>query len=442
MQFPPPPDNFSVPSDSDDENDDNSDPDDISDVDSNEIPDDESDGPISDDESLDDTPMTQPPPVPAPPLALAWYPFLTGLAQSAEWDSTNYLRDYYYPDDSSVVFSPIEVPLVSHIFKALARSLALVDSLFHGVAFIEQPQCPLLTMPPEILEVIISNCGAIPWCKAMIACKQLLYVTLDNTFMMAAMLSGFSWAAMFNLELNDLNKFLASFELLPSSLKPVQSVVRGVNVVTEALTDGCFLLRLGVDARRLSWSQSIHSFQTERPWPLHNPDFLVGYFEITIVTSAHDYSAIGIGVAPSDFARNGQMVGWRYNSYAYHSDDGGMYHNYSGWAGSHFCLGNQPAKGKPNDVIGCGVIAESGQLFYTMNGRLMTRPNWKLPKFNESGAMQLFYPTISLLGCGDSAVWNLGGKPFVFDLHEFILSDFKALSMVPTLNMAGMIENI
>jgi len=97
-----------------------------------------------------------------------------------------------------------------------------------------------------------------------------------------------------------------------------------------------------------------------------------------------------------------------------------MYHNWSAWATKHFHLHGRRAKGRTNDVIGCGVVAATGELFFTKNGELMSPSNWNLPKYQANGVSQLYYPTVSLLGCGDAAVWNLGVKSFVFDLKQFM----------------------
>ena len=86
------------------------------------------------------------------------------------------------------------------------------------------------------------------------------------------------------------------------------------------------------------------------------------YFEVTIIDIG--IKDIGIGLAVKDkFPLVGEMPGWSSHSYGYHGDDGRKF-------GDSSTAGLWPSW-MEGDIVGCGVIHETRDIFYTRNGALL-----------------------------------------------------------------------
>ena len=87
------------------------------------------------------------------------------------------------------------------------------------------------------------------------------------------------------------------------------------------------------------------------------------YYEVKILHLETDQKIFGIGCGSANFDTNADlMVGWRENSYGYHSDDGGFFENQGHAAQPR---GELYDKG---DVVGCGYSKEHEIIYFTKNG--------------------------------------------------------------------------
>ena len=66
------------------------------------------------------------------------------------------------------------------------------------------------------------------------------------------------------------------------------------------------------------------------------------------------------------------------------------------------------------DIIGCGLLTERRELFFTKNGAHLG------VAFSEISA--ILYPTVGLHSPGERVTFNLGASPFAFDIDKLILS--------------------
>ena len=128
-------------------------------------------------------------------------------------------------------------------------------------------------------------------------------------------------------------------------------------------------------------SQDVGAVRTDWPCP---PRCLLYYFEVAIVDSGAR-GAIAVGFADGHFKLNRQP-GWEPDSYAYHGYDGRRYAD--------------SERGEPygprvstGDVVGCGLLAERREVFFTRNGQHLG------VAFTEVGAM--LYPTVGLHSPGE-----------------------------------------
>ena len=178
--------------------------------------------------------------------------------------------------------------------------------------------------------------------------------------------------------------------------------------------------------------------RTEWPCPRRS---LVYYFEVTVV-DAGLRGSVAIGVADGSFPLNRQP-GWEPNSYAYHGHDGRRYSDsergepYGPRFGSgdvrpapphptqphptpdtpHACVGKHDAPHPlPSrlQVIGCGLLSERRELFFTKNGKHLG--------VAFSPIDGVVYPTFGLHSTGECISINLGSEPFAFDIDAVIKS--------------------
>ncbi|KAG9397035.1 SPRY domain [Carpediemonas membranifera] len=141
---------------------------------------------------------------------------------------------------------------------------------------------------------------------------------------------------------------------------------------------------------------------TDIPFPT---DIFVGYFEMACTCGGRE-NAIAIGLICRDSPRNKQP-GWTSDTFGYHGDDGRIF-NYSG---SGTPWGPKYTKG---DVVGCGYIPSSGDVFFTVNGE-------HIGDAFKGKATGRYCPAIGLHSNGEAVEVNLGVRPFVFDIDTFLL---------------------
>ena len=181
-------------------------------------------------------------------------------------------------------------------------------------------------------------------------------------------------------------------EPLPSELNTVDHpALRFLSVSKDKLT----VRYIG----RGNHSQDVGAIRTEWPCPQRS---LVYYYEVHIADSG-SRGAIAVGLADKAFCLNRQP-GWEQNSYAYHGD-GRRYaetergENY----GPRFATG---------DIIGCGLLSERREVFFTKNGTHLG------VAFTDVSAV--VYPTVGLHSPGERVTLNLGGAPFAFDIDGLV----------------------
>lgn len=102
------------------------------------------------------------------------------------------------------------------------------------------------------------------------------------------------------------------------------------------------------------------AIQATSPWIYGSGSNTVYYYEVSL-NAVQD--AVGIGIATANFPTTGAMPGWLPTSYGYHCDDGNRF------------AGGSARKGWPvwtaGDVAGLGLRSATGELFGTLNGKLL-----------------------------------------------------------------------
>jgi len=131
------------------------------------------------------------------------------------------------------------------------------------------------------------------------------------------------------------------------------------------------------------------------------------YFEIEIQSFLLPIDCISVGFSSlSQYKYNiyqEYLVGWSGNDFGWHSDDGWLYR-----CNEHiYHLG---IFGK-SDIIGCGLLLETGQYFYTRNGELLYITNGYSLKVK-------MYPTMIADVDFDYDI-NMGTKPFKYNVESF-----------------------
>ncbi|EXX62680.1 Ear1p [Rhizophagus irregularis DAOM 197198w] len=90
------------------------------------------------------------------------------------------------------------------------------------------------------------------------------------------------------------------------------------------------------------------------------------YYEITILSNKNiDETIIAIGFATKNHSTD-RLPGCDTHSVGFHSDEGRTFHN-EGYTGSKYA----EKWGEVNDIIGCGYCPNTGQVFFTMNGKYL-----------------------------------------------------------------------
>ena len=155
-------------------------------------------------------------------------------------------------------------------------------------------------------------------------------------------------------------------------------------------------------------SQDVGAVRTDWPCPQR---CLLYYFEVTVEDSG-TRGSIAVGMADAAFHLNRQP-GWEANSYAYHGYDGRRYNDSERGEqyGPRFGAG---------DVIGCGLLTERREIFFTKNGENLG--------VAFSGISGRLHPTVGLHSPGEVVSINLGALPFAFDIEHFIRAQRDAQS--------------
>ena len=126
------------------------------------------------------------------------------------------------------------------------------------------------------------------------------------------------------------------------------------------------------------------------------------YFEVEIINAGtRGISAVGL-VASLDYATD-KMPGWDEGSIGYHADDACAFHN-TGWGRQ---WGKRYSHG---DVVGCGILWETGEIFYTLNGEF-------LGVAYRSPLVEQYYAAVGFRNPGAHLKVNFGVIPFVFDFR-------------------------
>ncbi|CAB4472708.1 unnamed protein product [Rhizophagus irregularis] len=127
---------------------------------------------------------------------------------------------------------------------------------------------------------------------------------------------------------------------------------------------------------------------------------IVYYYEITISSNPNnDKTIIAIGLATKNYSIN-RLPGCDTHSVGFHSDEGKTFHN-EGYTGTKYA----EKWGKVNDVIGCGYCPNTGQIFFTMNGKNLG--------IAYTSLFYNWYPTIGSNGFCSLNV-NFGQKEFKY----------------------------
>ncbi len=167
---------------------------------------------------------------------------------------------------------------------------------------------------------------------------------------------------------------------------------------------------------------------------VHLTPRLISYFEVSIESPREDVPAIPfrftnhlngplrprsegdcivIGVGTRKFHFSNRMAGWDDQSFGYHSDDGGVYHNQGQMIrkfGPTFGVG---------DTVGCGVDYQRRAIFFTLNGNFL---GYAFEKLSLKILEQDLYPVVGLdTHC--PVACNFGCEEgFLFDLKSMVCS--------------------
>ncbi|GAX17554.1 hypothetical protein FisN_18Lh204 [Fistulifera solaris] len=167
---------------------------------------------------------------------------------------------------------------------------------------------------------------------------------------------------------------------------------------------------------------------------VHLTPRLISYFEVSIESPQLDVpeiplrfanhwngprrprlegDCIVIGVGTRKFHFSNRMAGWDDQSFGYHSDDGGVYHN----------QGQMIRKFGPTfgvrDTVGCGVDYQRRAIFFTLNGNFL---GYAFEKLSLKILEQDLYPVVGLdTHC--PVACNFGCEEgFLFDLKAMVCS--------------------
>lgn len=124
-----------------------------------------------------------------------------------------------------------------------------------------------------------------------------------------------------------------------------------------------------------------------------------------------DPACIAIGLATDLFDCHTSLPGWDNISFAYHSDNGGLYHG----SGRRPRRKQAPPFGA-GDTVGCGIDYGKRGIFFTLNGKFIAYLLKDLPI--DYLCETRLYPVVGI-DSNDTIAINYGSKPFKFDLSSY-----------------------
>ncbi|POG59481.1 hypothetical protein GLOIN_2v1721809 [Rhizophagus irregularis DAOM 181602=DAOM 197198] len=148
-------------------------------------------------------------------------------------------------------------------------------------------------------------------------------------------------------------------------------------------------------------SQPLPPSYTQQSFALQPPtDSWFFYYEVTILSNPnYDKTTIAIGLATKPYPAF-RLTGCNLNSVGYHSDEGKKFHN-DGLTGTKYA----EKWGEIGDVIGCGYYPNTGQVFFTKNGKNLG--------IAYTGLLHVWFPTIGSDGVCSLKV-NFGQDEFKY----------------------------
>jgi SPRY domain len=107
-----------------------------------------------------------------------------------------------------------------------------------------------------------------------------------------------------------------------------------------------------------------------------------------MTTTVSTTECVAVGLARGEFSLHTRMPGWDADSYGYHGDDGGIFHN-----AGHMIRPFGPKFGV-GDVVGCGIDYQEQSIFYTLNGTFL---GYAFDKIDATTlATQDLYPVVGM----------------------------------------------
>lgn len=180
--------------------------------------------------------------------------------------------------------------------------------------------------------------------------------------------------------------------------------------------------------KKIQWNPFVAPYM-EKDNAMNVTPRVVSYFEVSIAKSTIEQrprfsvdeeerqACIAVGLATKMFDCKSVLPGHDF-SFAYHSDNGGIYHG-AGYKES------RAAPFGPGDIVGCGVDYVTGSIFFTRNSKFLGY-GWEGMN-REFLAQTDLYPVLGL-DSEDSISLNYGHKPFQFDLSGYCKRHSKLLS--------------
>jgi hypothetical protein len=124
------------------------------------------------------------------------------------------------------------------------------------------------------------------------------------------------------------------------------------------------------------------------------------YFEATVLNEGLR-GIVAVGLIGEGYAMD-KMPGWAEESIGYHADDACAFHN-TGWGrqwGKRYGTG---------DVVGCGIVFSTGEVFYTLNGEFLG--------VAYRTSHELYYAAVGFRNAKSQLKLNFGATPFYFDFR-------------------------